>query len=1105
MPVMNPVEAKYGLKGHDELSVASIIALLNAGKLEALEDVAELPWFIDALPELQALPPPAKFSMFYKPHYVITEVCRAYLQSAYEMYRVSCAANGVTFWDHSGPAPACPTHVEPTESLLFHGQLMPVQLSGTIAQNKSYAYETVGELCNPTCQLSHECYQSYIDSTTENYAAQLAAPANGAAAASIEEISTADLSAYIFDTIVTPNCIYSATGYAPIPNPYVEHDVSSSASALIKHKRGGILAEILPAVTPVDGITSGHLFSTLLFDRAPVTTAIGAAFAGKTLKNNLPNTVVNGFGGVSVADGSEDLGEKWADEVDAVDRRRVIRQLISLGEFNGSDPDPYAYSVTTGNRAYPSERRDLFLHSVSMAAQLGSFSMFVLLRGKPITHTSPSNSYNSIYSCSVAAAAYCQDLQSVPELNFGGLPEQPATDSYENRDLAFEAAIVAAVNGQPLNIPANDTLKTDALLFIHGRNDVRPIRSCRVYRGYSSYIFVFIVGVSDNAGTHVTNDPLVSELPVPALFYAAPAPRVLRARLIAYGGEVVYESTMSSSDVLENVPYDDDDEPPRFAVGAGNISFSGSASGTSIVTGGIGASIGIIRDSVSKELMTEDALMSELLPAGIIATGSSPFSPCSGELAAIRELVARVPLSNYVITDATLISSTSYTPTVEYNANLTRFLYDPTVWAESRFYYDYDCLLSIEQDCSPGIPQVYADKCTPSYTSVSHLLQVSHYVVPLAAAFPSVYTVPPPAGYVWKQSGGGGGLTKDDLMPAVTYRGGQGNSNGTSLCCDDCDGSSPKEVTTYLPYKLEPRSLAYNYSVGYVVQTAMDCYYIQEGFNSCGQLGGCCEPTLIVPNVPLTLLSGNTIAVTVGGVSGFYLGPAVQQLFGGDRARTVSEDGPLAMVSYDGTAVALRATAEFLGTFKTQVTSGSTCAEITESATEDCTPTNGACAADYYNASLTQIQVLDPSNYNSQYSQTASGGGWLGYCPYIAVQNCSGHARSTTQEYSFPVTRPNTVRSVTHAVVSPTYGSYPGGWLQPEITACKSSCTGCGGSSYQRTDSAACFGVLYIAPLNRFTLGSGYIADSSEGLFAPAEAALLSVVSTLSGPQEYIQ
>jgi hypothetical protein len=105
------LSAKYGLSGHATLSMTGIIYTLKY--MVPIEDIEGLPFFEDVINDLKALPPPNKFSLFYKPKHVLDTVARAYLQSAEEYYQCWCKEAGAGFWDNwlSGQVPAKPSHV----------------------------------------------------------------------------------------------------------------------------------------------------------------------------------------------------------------------------------------------------------------------------------------------------------------------------------------------------------------------------------------------------------------------------------------------------------------------------------------------------------------------------------------------------------------------------------------------------------------------------------------------------------------------------------------------------------------------------------------------------------------------------------------------------------------------------------------------------------------------------------------------------------------------------------------------------------------------------------------------------------------------------------
>lgn len=102
---------RYELSGHDKVSLPGVMQVLRSAV--PLEDVEGIPFFEEVLEDLKDLPPPKKFSLFYKPRAVLDAVANTYIQAAKEYYQNWCKQSGAEFFDawEEDAIPARPAHV----------------------------------------------------------------------------------------------------------------------------------------------------------------------------------------------------------------------------------------------------------------------------------------------------------------------------------------------------------------------------------------------------------------------------------------------------------------------------------------------------------------------------------------------------------------------------------------------------------------------------------------------------------------------------------------------------------------------------------------------------------------------------------------------------------------------------------------------------------------------------------------------------------------------------------------------------------------------------------------------------------------------------------
>lgn len=143
---------RYGLAGHGTVSLPGVMKTLRSAI--PLEDIEGIPFFEEVLEDLRALPPPKKFSLFYKPRAVLEAVAKTYVQAAKEYYQLWCRHSAADFYDAwaAEKIPALPGHMLTLEGVfpwaphMFYLNRATLDGSGT----SSYEYKDITGLDETT-------------------------------------------------------------------------------------------------------------------------------------------------------------------------------------------------------------------------------------------------------------------------------------------------------------------------------------------------------------------------------------------------------------------------------------------------------------------------------------------------------------------------------------------------------------------------------------------------------------------------------------------------------------------------------------------------------------------------------------------------------------------------------------------------------------------------------------------------------------------------------------------------------------------------------------------------------------------------------------------
>jgi hypothetical protein len=775
---MDPVEDKYGLKGHGKISFPALVTFAVNDKLEALEDVAELPWFIDALPELRKLPPPNKFSMFYKPHHVIERCLREYLRSAYEMHQVSCAFHGVKFRDNVGDAPATPGYVDPSGSILAEGHFVPLNYTSTHTESTSYEYKNTNVDYEPgpdeTCVNELWCgQQSSTGSSSYSVQADFSSP--GVLPAEVKTLPT-DVSSFVtafLEYAVARTSWGLVTGLGYVWGPYTPNNTYADyVGAPEDPGQDESVTETAPfeSVEPktydftavADVILPEHVLTSRVDHVAVIAAGRPAVYGG--YREVTDGSSCHGIHG--------DIAEEpssWGLTLSKSEQGRLRRVAFNGEDYYGS------VEVTTA------ETKDIFgrIHDL-----VGLGTGVDPAWGGSTSGITPALLVRLPFNVS-------QCLREAPEVNFGMLPAQGDLATLNTR--IGEVMVTSTYSGVftgPLVLQRMNK----------GFSSSLGVVSCRVYECLTGYCLTVLLG-EVGPFSYATGVPIICHR-VDGLYLRLGATRILAARVIR--SEVLSERKSSGDYTRQSVrtrdPYDTHlyttDSGSKFIVANSAMKAKLVFSPNTLLR---------LLDTDTKEETSLDAafLESPRLSVG----GRSDYRTCgveTGEPLSLLDKAKEIPHRCKIIVDAVSRSDNK----------------EIVLLRSGEDGFDSGCS-SCEQYPESG-------RVTWELTGTSqiHKLYAKWYIVAAASVFSPSIRTDPPDGYAWYKTSAENGWQAEDLMPVAVTEAFQLCLTGDYVISDGSNSAS------YRRWGLSTgvRGLSYYMRYVYAYQDGRTC---EKTINSC--------------------------------------------------------------------------------------------------------------------------------------------------------------------------------------------------------------------------------------------------------------------------------